>query len=270
MPKRLQSPSSINTYKQCPRKYFYQYIVKHPTKENIHTVRGNIVHSALEDFFKTESAEINPSCFKKELSQRLKHIFDTHWKGAGTRLRKLGLLDEQLSLYYTDSTQMLANFLNHHFKEMDREMKKTDFTQAWEKLKPYAMEKMYKDGELMVRGFIDVINKDGNDAILIDYKTSKTSEVKKEYLLQLGIYALLYHREHCEYPKKVGLWFLKDRLVMIDVTPELVKDALFEIEQIHFSTENAETISEYPKKPSPLCKYSTGQCDFYNICMRDC
>ena len=35
MPKRVQSPSSISTYKQCPRKYFYQYVLKLPTQGNI-------------------------------------------------------------------------------------------------------------------------------------------------------------------------------------------------------------------------------------------
>jgi ATP-dependent helicase/DNAse subunit B len=51
MPKRVQSPSSINTYNQCPRKYYYQYILKLPTRPSIHLVRGNIAHSVLEDFF---------------------------------------------------------------------------------------------------------------------------------------------------------------------------------------------------------------------------
>jgi hypothetical protein len=44
---------------------------------------------------------------------------------------------------------------------------------------------------------------------------------------------------------------------------------LFEIEQIHAATEDADSLMQYPKKQSPLCKYSTGQCDFYEICMRD-
>jgi RecB family exonuclease len=269
MPKRIQSPSSINTFKQCPRKYFYQYIVKHPTKENIHCIRGNIVHSALEDFFKLNPTMIDPIYYKKELSRTLKDLFDMHWKKAGKRLQKVGLLDEQLTFYYTDSTHMLANFLNAFFKQMDLEMGKLEFKQAFDKLKPYALEKQYKNMDLMVRGFIDVIEKEGEEIRIVDYKTSKTSQMKPEYKLQLGIYALMYEREHGRYPDKVGVWFLKDKLKMLDVTPQLVKDAEFEIEQIHFATENADTINEYRKKKSPLCKYSTGQCDFYDICKRD-
>jgi CRISPR/Cas system-associated exonuclease Cas4 (RecB family) len=269
MPKRVQSPSSINTYKQCPRKYFYQYIIKYPTKENIHTVRGNIVHDALEKFFSINVNTIKQEGYKKELSFYMKNLFDACWAGAATRLQKLGLDDQTISFYYSESTNMLANWLNHFFDDLQKEMKNNlSLAKAFEKLRPAELEKHYNDSELMVRGFIDAIHKQGEDILLMDYKTSKTSELKPEYILQLGIYAVLYEKEHGSYPKKVGIWFLKDKPVTISVTPKLIKDALFEIEQIHFSTET-DKISDYPKKESGLCKWSTGQCDFFDICMRE-
>jgi len=165
---------------------------------------------------------------------------------------------------------MLANWLNHQFADIDKVMKEKNcsFREAFSHISPTSVEKQYKDSELMVRGFIDAVHTEGDEVTLIDYKTSKSSEMRPEYMLQLGIYAVLYEKEHGKYPKKVGLWFLKDTKKEVDVTPKLVKDALFEIEQIHYATEST-SISDYPKKKSPLCKYSTGQCDFYNICMRD-
>jgi CRISPR/Cas system-associated exonuclease Cas4 (RecB family) len=269
MPKRVQSPSSINTHKQCPRKYFYQYILKYPTKENIHCVRGNIVHDALEKFFSINTNNLDKDNYKQEMSCKIKNLFDSCWKGAATRLHKVGLSDDMIDFYYNESIHMLANWISHFFEEMDKEINKNlSVREAFEKLKPHEMEKQFKDNDLMVRGYIDVVQKDGEDVILIDYKTSKSSELKPEYMLQLGIYALLYEKEHGKYPKKVGLWFLKDKLIEINVTPKLVKDALFEIEQIHFATES-DTISDYPKKESGLCKWSTGQCDFFDICMKN-
>ncbi|MBW2964826.1 PD-(D/E)XK nuclease family protein [Candidatus Woesearchaeota archaeon] len=269
MAKRLQSPSSINTYKQCPRKYFYQYKLKYPTKENIHTVRGGIVHEALEKFYTADLSSISPDTYKQSLSSHLKNLFDKYWRAGSTRLHKLGLSDDQLTFYYTESVQMLANWISHLFNDIDKELAKNiAFPVAFRKLAPIAMEKEYRDSELMVRGFIDVIHQDDQDIILMDYKTSKSDEFKPEYMLQLGIYAVLYEKQHGKYPTKVGLWLLKHKPVTIKVTPELVKNALFEIEQIHFATDS-DTISDYPKKVSPLCKYSTGQCDFYDICQRD-
>ncbi|MBI5880914.1 PD-(D/E)XK nuclease family protein [archaeon] len=270
MPKRVQSPSSINLYKQCPRRYFYQYILKYPTKENIHTVRGNVVHEALEKFFDidTDAAKIGKENYHKEFSSYMKRLFDACWSNASPRFQRLGLASESLEHYQTDSMQMLANWLNHFFEDIKKETDKNiSFDVAFQKLKPISLEKEYKDNDLMVRGFIDVVHQDGEDIILMDYKTSKSSEMKEEYLLQLGIYATLYEKEHGKYPKKVGLWFLKDKPVVINVTPKLIKDALFEVEQIHIATDT-EKISEYPKKESGLCKFSTGQCDFYDICTK--
>jgi ATP-dependent helicase/DNAse subunit B len=270
MPKRVQSPSSINTFKQCPRKYFYQYIIKHPTKENIHCIRGNIVHDALEKFFSIDITAIDPDSFKKELSFYLKNLFDACWSGAKNRLSKVGLDDSKLQFYHDESMQMLANWLNHLFEDIDSEIKQnnTPLKQAFKKLAPDEMEKHFKDGELMVRGFIDAIHREGEHITVMDYKTSKSDEMKPEYLLQLGIYAVLYEKQHGNYPNKVGIWFLKHGPNVIDVTPKLIKDAEFEIEQIHFATES-EQIRDYPKKESGLCRWSTGQCDFYDICIKD-
>ena len=58
MGRRVESPSSINTFKQCPRKYYYVYVKKLETLPSIHLIRGKIVHSVLEDFFKVDSGKL--------------------------------------------------------------------------------------------------------------------------------------------------------------------------------------------------------------------
>ena len=63
--KKVQSPSSIKTYKQCPRKYYYSYILGLEQPPNVHTVRGNIAHSVLEHFF-------DPLAILKKLQNYLK------------------------------------------------------------------------------------------------------------------------------------------------------------------------------------------------------
>lgn len=270
MPKRVQSPSSINTYKQCPRKYFYQYIIKHPTKENIHCVRGNIVHEALEKFFSIDLDSMDQENFKQDMSFYLKNLFDACWSGASQRLHRVGLDSQQLDFYCSDSMQMLANWLNRLFDDIDREMKENSLSlrEAFSKLAPAEIEQHFHDSGLMVRGYIDAIHKDGERVTVMDYKTSKSDDMKPEYMLQLGIYAVLYEKKHGKYPNKVGIWFLKHGPKVISVTPKLIRDAEFEIEQIHYATES-DRISDYPKKESGLCRWSTGQCDFYDICMKD-
>ncbi|HII72790.1 TPA: PD-(D/E)XK nuclease family protein, partial [Candidatus Woesearchaeota archaeon] len=199
MPKRVQSPSSINLFKQCPRRYFYQYILKYPTKQNIHCIRGNIVHTALEKFYDVRPETLDPLALKKDLAGTLKQLFDYTWRSQKKALNTLGLSPEELQFYYDDSVQQLANWLNHYFRDLDKEMKQSDFVSAWNRLKPHARELEFKDLDLGVRGFIDVIHKDGEDVMVVDYKTSKKFDITPEYRLQLGIYALLYKKQHGHY-----------------------------------------------------------------------
>ena len=48
------SPSKINTYKKCPREFYYKYIAQLPEKKTIHLFRGSLVHKILETLFKCQ------------------------------------------------------------------------------------------------------------------------------------------------------------------------------------------------------------------------
>ena len=95
MAKRVQSPSSINLFKQCPRKYFYQYVRELKTLTNIHQVRGNIAHTVLEKFFDVNTEEYNLDNFKQKLTTELQESLFREWAAAKPRLKKLDLSSEQ-------------------------------------------------------------------------------------------------------------------------------------------------------------------------------
>jgi len=260
MAQRIQSPSSINLYKQCPRRYYYQYIMKLPIKTNIHLIRGNAVHEALEKFFGMDVTILEKESYKRQLAHYLKELFLGCWNKRKKELAKLS----NTEFYFMESNAMLANWLNSFFKEFDKHLETKTLVEAFKASTPTEIETAYISQEHKVRGYIDYVQKDGDDIIVMDYKTSKKSEVTPAYRLQLAIYALLYQEKHNIIPK-VGIWFLKDKPIIIQADEELVKTAKFELEQIHASTES-DHIKDYSKKESGLCKYRTGQCDFYDIC----
>ena len=76
---RIQSPSSILTHKQCPRKYFYKYVMKLPTVTSIHAVRGKIIHEVLEEFFDLNVEPINNEHYEFELKVILQNMFKNKW-----------------------------------------------------------------------------------------------------------------------------------------------------------------------------------------------
>lgn len=264
--RRIESPSSINTYKQCPRKYYYQYIEKLPTSTSIHLLRGGIVHSVLEDFYDAKLDEERTQNYRF-LHLRLLSLFTKHWKQNKGKLEKLGLPDEELQFYFDESVMMLQNWFNRFKNKMDgRTGRGETFEQAFVSLTP-KREEEYRSEEYMVRGFIDVVHEVDGQTVVLDYKTSKKDDITEEYRLQLAIYALLYEEKHGKRPSFVGIDFLKSIEKMLPVDEELIKHARFEVEQIHASTESNH-INDYPQRPSPLCKWSSGQCDFYDACFR--
>jgi putative RecB family exonuclease len=262
--KRVQSPSSINTYFQCPRKYFYIYNLKLPTTPSIHLVRGSVVHLVLENFFDI-LPEIYSEDFTKDFTVTIIELLRRFWKENKESLDKLNLLPNEIDSYYKETEIMLINWAMKFSNKIKKQISNgLTFKEAFEKLKPIR-EKEYKSSELMIRGFIDAI--ENHDGIrLMDYKTSKHPVISEDYKLQLGIYALLYQLEHGVKPDKVGIYFLKHDEQLLDVTDDLIQNAKFKIEQIHMSTDGCDEIHQYPKKESPLCRWANGQCDFYSYC----
>lgn len=262
--RRVESPSSINTFRQCPRKYYYQYIEKLPTGTSIHLIRGSVVHSALEDFFDADLADEVAQSFKF-LHLRILSLFTRHWKKNQPQLQKLELSVEELQAFFDESIMMLQNWFDRFKAKMLKRIDRGEsFAEAFRALTP-RREVEYKSEEYMVKGYIDVVHEIDGQTVVLDYKTSKKDEITDEYRLQLAIYAMLYEEKHGFRPSFVGIDFLKSIEKIIPVDEDLIKHAQFEIEQVHAST-GSNHIGEYPQRPSPLCKWKTGQCDFYDVC----
>jgi len=263
--RRIQSASSINMYKQCPRKYYYRYIMKLPEPPNIHMVCGTIIHSVLEHFF-----DIDPASFERPSHNILKYaekLLDTYWVANIQKLRALELDSEILNEYYVENRTMLHRWISKFLQQVEATGK--TFVEAWAELKPSA-EEYLKSEALGIQGYIDAIfNYEDGTIKIVDYKTSRKDIITPEYRLQAGIYAVLVQELKGVLPSKIEFDFLKGQTQSVEVTEYLVNDTKFEIEQIHMATETDST-EDYPKKPSGLCKWSnergSGQCPFYEIC----
>lgn len=258
---RIQSSSSINTFRQCPRKYYYRYIEKLPTKKNIHLIRGGATHTTLEDFFDIDSSITDVDSLRMHLFL----LFDKHWASKHEELLELDMSERKIDGYYKETKEMLANWFRRFRKKLSASMKRgNSFRQAFEDLTPIR-EEHYLSKDHGVQGYMDVVFETDNNTIILDYKTSKKGELKEDYKLQLGIYALLYKDKKGLFPDFVGIDFLKHSEIVIPVQDKLVENAKEEIKIIHDKT-TTENIEDYPMKPGPLCKWRTGQCDFYEKC----
>jgi len=267
MAKRLESPSSINTFKQCQRKYYYQYIEKLPTASNIHQVRGNIAHSTLEHFFDIDLVAIDKENYQLKFREAIQKLCLHFWGQYKGKLDDLKLSKDKEMFYFEETMLMLMNWTNHFIKDINELLIKKKYTlqEAFQELTPIR-EQEYKSEEHSVRGFVDAIQMVDDEAHIIDYKTNSKFDFKDSIKLQLAIYSLLYFEKHGKMPSKVGIFFLRHKLKMMEVDEELLKLARREIELIHAHTSLTEQKHDYPRTITPLCKWSTGKCDFYDTC----
>lgn len=261
MGKRVQSPSSIKTYKQCPRKYYYTYIEKLPLPPNIHQVRGNITHSVLEHFFDIDTTQMDLGDYKHKMKLAIQEGLVREWQNYKEQLIEVGVTKEEELHYFEDTLFMLFNWAEQFFERIEKE--EGSITQRFRKLTPIR-EQEYRSEKLMIRGFIDAIEDRSGSITLMDYKTNKTFNID-DHMLQLAIYSLLYMEKHGSMPSKVGIYFLKDKEQLIDVDKKLVEMAKKEVRAIHLLTKT-DHIDDYPRRISPLCKWSTGQCEHYDVC----
>ena len=266
MAKRIQSPSSINTFKQCPRKYYYQYILKAPTKPSIHLVRGRVVHSVLEDIYDEDVSQLTLENYKEHFQACIGRLFVGHWNKASEELETLGLNENVLAGYFEESVVMLFNWLNSFCRQI-AQMDAPTFQDRFEALKPQRELQFYSEKH-QVRGFIDAIQEVNGQVHIVDYKTSKRDKMTSEYRLQLAIYSLMYFEKYGRLPHKAGLFFLKHGARDIDVDASLLQLAVNEIAFVHAHTES-EDINDYPKNVTALCRWRTGQCDFYAQCFQN-
>lgn len=264
----MQSPSSINTYFQCPRKYYFIYKLKLKTKPSIHLVRGSVAHLALEKLYDV-LPEVIADNHTRNLQTVIVELLRKYWAEAEDDFAQLAMPQQQLDAYYEETKQMLLNYIALFTKKLDKYLTQgLSFPDAFRKLTPIR-EKEYLSWDFYVKGFIDAVENVDGTIRLMDYKTSKKAEISEQYKLQLAIYAMLYELEHQEKPREVGIYFLKYNGLqaeqVIPVDEELIKHAKFKIEQIHASTDS-DNIADFPQNKSPLCKWSSGQCDFYEYC----
>ncbi|MBI2148959.1 PD-(D/E)XK nuclease family protein [Candidatus Woesearchaeota archaeon] len=262
---RLESPSSINTYNLCKRKYYYTYKLNLPRKDSISTLTGKAVHDALENFFKIDINNIDKSNYEVALRQNLMHLFNSAWTTALPALLRLENDKETIRHYYNDSMYMLQNFIEDFLATLNSVINGVTFQEAFNKIKPETEVYFYSEKH-NVHGYLDAILNFNGDIYILDYKTSSRDNVTEDYKLQLAIYALMFHEKHGKLPHKLGLHFLRHGTKKyVNVNEELIEKAKRECELIKLNTQT-DNIEDYDKNPGPWCKWRDGQCSFYDNC----
>jgi len=237
---RILSPTAINTYLACPRKFYLRYIKRLKTKPSIHLLRGLIVHKTLHEFHNKHPGKSHNNSLAK-IRCELLSIFNERWNKAENTLNSLNLTNEQIEFYHDDSEVMLLNF-SHWFYKND--MPAPELTEA-----------RIMSQNLRLMGIIDAVQEENDKVILIDYKTSKHAKITDDIFRQAAIYALLYHDKFKKIPEAIWIHFLKDPgdPMVINVDDELLQYGQILVESIREKTKAFDEQS-YPCKCWGFCE----------------
>ena len=235
---------------------------------SIHLIAGDAAHKAIQAFHSTNLATISMEGFFEKTRGKIIQDFEREWQNKKEEIAKLNLSGEEKHLHYQKTKEMILNFYQHHTNKIIAHKRHYALTliEAWHKLKPRT-ETSLTSQAYGVQGRIDATHQIDGETIIIDYKTSKQNEINTECAIQLAIYTLL-HKENCgRMPDKAGIHFLRHGEKLMPTSQQLLNLAKHTCQKIHSLTRH-NNIKNYPQKRSGLCKYRTGQCDYYEKCMR--
>jgi CRISPR/Cas system-associated exonuclease Cas4 (RecB family) len=249
MKKRILSPTSINTYLRCPRKFYLRYIKGLKEKPSIHLFRGKAVHKSIARF---SQIEIRGPPDMGEMRTHLIGIFSNEWKQLEPEIKTLGLPQETLNRFFNESIEMLSGWLKRHKRDVLNGVGK-----------PETEVKLFSNTH-SIMGIIDVIKNHNGSVCITDYKTSKNDKITQDIKVQMAIYALLYEEN---YPGKldiVAIDFLKHQQEKrFRVTDQLIQFAINLCEDIHRKTSSKDT-NDYPCKCGGWCEkdfiWENGRC----------
>ncbi len=233
--KRL-SYTQIDTFKMCPLKYSYRYLLKVPVPQSHTTSFGVSVHDTLKDFYRLLKKGV------KVDFNTMMNLYDKNWLSYGYESM------EHENIRKKKGEEILKNFFEKN-------------SNPW--VVPYYLEKQFnlKIGEYLISGRIDRIDQlsDGTFEV-IDYKTGRIkSDLNPKKDLQLSIYALAC-RDIFKVPvSKLSLYFLEENEKIStqrsdEDLNELINNIALSIEEIKEST--------FAPTPGWHCQF----CDFRLIC----
>jgi putative RecB family exonuclease len=236
------SVSRVNTYKQCPRKYYYTYKEKMPRKHWPHFDLGSLVHGALEFFHEN---------FKNDTQERpnLKRLMTESFKKQREVMVKDGTVFSKETLF--EAKDMLVGYIKRiaeHGIGSEILFIEKDFT-------------IKLQDEYAIHGFIDRIDID-NDGIyhIKDYKTNKNMKYMTPF--QLQVYGISLLETFPDVEKFRGSYIMM-RFEGTYKSYEFNKEDVIKAKKKLIDYGDSITEEErWPLKPSRLCDW----CDFNVVC----
>jgi putative RecB family exonuclease len=244
------SPSKVSTFKDCALAFRFSAIDRLPEDPKLATIKGSVVHKALELLFISKQNERTRADAAACLDRALEEYVQT------PEFEFLGLHaeSEALSAFRSDASTML-----------DRYYTQEDPTT----LEPVGVEIMLSakvDG-LLLRGIIDRLDLNAEGELIVtDYKTGRVPSERQEMSRLGGVhfYAFLCEQNFGKRPAEVRLMYLGANPQTIVATPteQSIAGLNKKVKAIWAAVERACVADDFRPNPSHACSW----CSFKEFC----
>ena len=245
---RSLSPSKVTTFRQCALAFRFTAIERLPEPPTVWTVKGTLVHSALEQlFWRHPQGERSLVAALAELASAWDDLqLDPEWIG-------LALPPGDADSFRSDAEDLVKNY----FRLEDPN-----------DVNPIGIEVTLEAriGDLRLRGIIDRLDlTPEGELIVIDYKTGRAPSIAYEQakLVGVNIYALLCSEVLGRRPVEVRLLHLKEPTAIIARPSEqAISGQRQKALAVWSAVERACASEDFRPQTSPLCKF----CRFQEFC----
>jgi putative RecB family exonuclease len=247
-PPRSLSPSKVSSFRDCALAFRFTAIERLPDPATIWTVKGTLVHSALEGlFWNHPQGTRSPAAGSAELAAAWSALQDD------PDYLSLELDPAQAQTLRDEAEQLVANYFA--LEDPDE-------------ITPVGIELTLEArlGDVRLRGILDRLDRtpDG-DLVVIDYKTGRAPSPAYEQARLAGVqlYALLCQEVLGRRPVEVKLLHLKEPTVITaEPSEQGLKGQRTKTLAVWSAIERACRDEDFRPKTGPLCRF----CRFRDYC----
>jgi DNA helicase II / ATP-dependent DNA helicase PcrA len=236
------SYSKVETFAKCPKKYYYTYVLKIPTKPSHALSFGISVHNTLKDFYLLlRDSQEGLGLTSPPTQEELLSLFDKHWVTVGYQSKKHQMQRRE------SGVKMLKSFYSNLYSEDQ---------------KIYGLESGFTShildcsfvGKIDRMDFVELI---GSVPVvdIIDYKTGRyKEEIKRD--LQLPLYTIFAEESLGVKVRKAKYIFVEDgKEIEVDISDKKREKAKEKLTKLILEIKENKFIPELGHNCS-FCEYS--------------
>ena len=247
-PPRSLSPSKVSSFRDCALAFRFTAIERLPDPATVWTVKGTVVHSALEQlYWNHPQGTRSPEAATAELATAWAALQDD------PDFLSLDLGPDQADALRADAERLVANYF---------------LLEDPNEITPVGIELTLEArlGDVRLRGILDRLDRlpDG-ELVVVDYKTGRAPAPAYEQSKLAGVqlYALLCQEVLGRRPVQVKLLHLKEPTVIVaEPSEQGLKGQRTKALAVWSAIERACRDEDFRPKTGPLCRF----CRFRDYC----